>query len=52
MAFFKLKPSREVGMIKEAIKEAILEGKIANDYEEALAYMKKIGPEIISQKNK
>ncbi len=47
MAYFNLKPSREVGLIKEAIKEAILEGTISNDYEEAATYMKKIGPKII-----
>ena len=51
MAYFNLQPSREVGMIKEAIKEAILEGIIPNDYDEAIIYMKKTGPEIIA-KNK
>ena len=52
MSSFKLKPSKEVGLIKEAIKEAILEGKIANDYDEALTFMKKIGPEIIKEYEK
>ena len=51
MTYFNLQPSREVGMIKEAIKEAILEGIIPNDYDEAIIYMKKTGPEIIA-KNK
>ncbi len=50
MDFFQLKPSKEVGLIKEAIKEAILEGKIPNEYEPALVYMKKIGKEIIAHK--
>lgn len=36
---FNLKPSRIVGEIKEEIKEAILEGKIRNNAEEARAYM-------------
>jgi len=36
---FKLQPSRIVGEIKEEIKEAILEGKIKNNSEEARAYM-------------
>lgn len=36
-----LKPGPEVGKYKEAIEEAILEGKIKNDYKEALKYLKK-----------
>ncbi len=52
MAYFNLKPSREVGMIKEAIKEAILEGTIPNDYNEAFAFMKKTGRDIILQNSK
>ncbi len=47
--YFNLKPSKPVGLIKEAIKEAILEGKIKNNYHDALTYMKKIGPEIINK---
>jgi len=39
METFNLKPCREIGQIKEAIKEAILDGKIANDYDEAYAFM-------------
>jgi len=49
MNLFQLKPSKEVGIIKEAIKEAILEGKIKNDYSEAKAYMQKIAPQIIEK---
>lgn len=41
METFKLKPCREIGQIKDAIKEAILEGEIANDFDEAYAYMLK-----------
>lgn len=39
MQLFDLKPSREIGILKEAIKEAILEGEIANDYDAAYAFM-------------
>ena len=46
MKTFKLKPCREIGMIKEAIKEAILEGKIANDYDESYQFMLTKGKEL------
>lgn len=49
METFNIKPCREVGMIKNAIKEAILEGEIENDFEQAKALMLKLGEELIKK---
>ncbi|MHB1108090.1 MAG: CCA tRNA nucleotidyltransferase [Lutibacter sp.] len=46
METFNLKPCREIGVLKEAIKEAILEGEIANDYQEAYDFMLKKGEKL------
>ncbi|MCC6384566.1 MAG: CCA tRNA nucleotidyltransferase [Bacteroidia bacterium] len=46
MQTFGLKPSREVGIIKDAIREAILEGEISNSFNEAFELMLKKGREI------
>ncbi len=50
MKTFNLKPCREVGLIKDAIKEAILDGKIHNNYEEAYEFMLKKAAELGIQK--
>jgi poly(A) polymerase len=42
---YNLPPSRIIGEIKEQIKEAILEGEIKNDREEALVLLEKIAKE-------
>lgn len=53
METFDLKPSAEVGKIKIAIREAILEGEIKNEYEEAFAFMLKEGRKLgLVPKNK
>lgn len=46
MSIFNLKPSKIVGDIKEEIKEAILEGKIKNNPEEARGLMHDIAKRI------
>jgi len=43
---FGIKPGKPVGDIKNAIKEAILEGEIKNDYKEAYNFMLKKGEEL------
>jgi tRNA nucleotidyltransferase (CCA-adding enzyme) len=46
MAIFNLKPSREIGILKEAVKEAILEGEIPNDYDAAYEFILKRGEKL------
>ena len=43
MAYFNIKPRKEIGLIKEKIKNAILDGDIRNDYKEAHDLMVKTG---------
>lgn len=52
METFNLKPCREIGIIKETIKEAILEGVIPNDYDAAYQLMLKEGKRLSLEKSK
>ena len=46
MAIFNLQPSREIGVLKEAVKEAILEGEIPNEYQAAYEFVLKKGAKL------
>jgi poly(A) polymerase len=46
METFGMAPSRKVGDIKTVIREAILDGKIANDFEEAYAFLLEQGKQM------
>ena len=51
MATFNIKPSKEIGVIKEAIKEAILDGDIPNEYDAAYELMLEKGKKLGLKKN-
>lgn len=46
MKVFDLTPCREIGVIKNAIKDAVLDGEIANEHDAAYQYMLKIAAEL------
>jgi hypothetical protein len=46
MSTFGIPPSREIGVIKNAIRDAILDGVVHNDFEQAYKFMLKKGQEL------
>ncbi len=46
MATYGIGPCDTIGKIKEAVKEAVLNGEIGNNFEEADAFMRKMAPEL------
>jgi len=46
MELFGLEEGREVGLLKSRVREAILDGEIRNDREEALQLLRKLGKEM------
>lgn len=46
MQLFNIKPGKEIGLIKTALKEAILDGIISNDYNEAQKFVVEQGKKL------
>ena len=53
MQTFDLKPSRNVGVIKDALREAVLDGEVKNEFEAAYEYVlakgKELGLEVVKR---
>ena len=43
MKTFDIKPGKAIGEIKEALKEAVLDGEIRNEFDEAYEHMLLVG---------
>lgn len=46
MKIFAIKPGREVGVMKNKLKEAVLEGEILNEYQSSLEYIIQLGKQL------
>lgn len=51
MEALKIQPCKEIGILKDAVKEAIMEGNIKNDFDEAYQYMLKVAAGMGFNKN-
>ena len=47
METFNLQPSKQVGIIKDAIRNAILDGEVSSDYDAAYTYMLEMGKKLL-----
>lgn len=52
MKAFEIAPGRDVGVIKNSIREAILDGEIGNDFKEAFHYMIEKGKDLNLESDK
>ncbi len=48
MRLFSLQPGKKVGMLKKAVEEAILDGRIPNDHDAAVRYLLSIQGDILN----
>lgn len=51
MKYFNLTPGKTIADIKACVKEAILDGKISYDHDQAWEYVLEVAPQIIRQEN-
>ena len=49
MDHFKIPPGRKIAVLKDAVKEAIMEGKIAYDHDAAWQYLLEVAPGLLEE---
>lgn len=49
MEVFGLKPGKSVGLLKKAVEDAVLDGRIPNDHDAALLFLKQNGEKFLSE---